>query len=83
MWRQQMHGYVSGDRWIRIYSMCDTRSQEAGEAAPSSPSQQSRELKAVYREQYTELQAVKAEADYTQKLAEQCMQELVLDFQAW
>lgn len=52
-------------------------------SAPSSPSQQSRELKTVYREQYTELQAVKAEADYTQKLVEQCMHELVLDFQSW
>lgn len=60
-----------------------THMQESGEAGPSSPSQQSRELKSLYREQYTELQAVKAEADYTQKLAEQCMQELVLDFQAW
>ena len=26
---------------------------------------------------------VKAEADYTQKLVEQCMQELVQDFQDW
>lgn len=26
---------------------------------------------------------VKAEADYTQKLVEQCMQELVHDFQDW
>ncbi|DBB10638.1 TPA: hypothetical protein ACH3X3_007147 [Trebouxia sp. C0006] len=53
------------------------------EAAPSSPSQQSKELKGLYREQYSELQMVKAEADYTQKLVEQCMQELVHDFQDW
>ena len=81
-----MCDHLSLDRWIIYIHMsnaCDMRSQEAKEAGPSSPSQQSRELKAVYREQYTELQAVKAEADYTQKLAEQCMQELVLDFQAW
>ena len=26
---------------------------------------------------------VKAEADYTQKLVEQCTQELVMDFQEW
>ncbi|KAL0031522.1 hypothetical protein WJX77_005047 [Trebouxia sp. C0004] len=53
------------------------------EAAPSSPSQQSKELKGLYREQYSELHMVKAEADYTQKLVEQCMQELVQDFQDW
>ena len=56
---------------------------EAGEAAPSSPSQQSKELKGLYREQYSELQMVKAEAEYTQKLVEQCTQELVMDFQEW
>lgn len=54
-----------------------------GEAAPSSPSQQSKELKGLYREQYSELQMVKAEADYTQKLVEQCTQELVIEFQEW
>lgn len=58
--------------------------QAAGSgAAPSSPSPQSKELKGLYREQYSELQMVKAEADYTQKLVEQCMQELVQDFQDW
>ena len=54
-----------------------------GEAALSSPSQQSKELKGLYREQHSELQMVKAEADYTQKLVEQCTQELVMDFQKW
>lgn len=54
-----------------------------GEATPSSPSSQSKELKGLYREQYSELQMVKAEVDYTQKLVEQCMQELVMDFQEW
>lgn len=58
---------------------------DGGEAppGPSSPSGQSKELKGLYREQYSELQMVKAEADYTQKLVEQCMQELVMDFQEW
>lgn len=53
------------------------------EASPSSPSQQSKELKGLYREQYSELQMAKAEADYTQKLVEQCTQELVQEFQDW
>ena len=53
------------------------------EASFSSPSQQDKELKGLYREQYNELQMVKAEADYTQKLVEQCMKELVQDFQDW
>lgn len=58
---------------------------EGGEAppGPSSPSGESKELKGLYREQYSELQMVKAEADYTQKLVEQCTQELVTDFQEW
>ena len=54
-----------------------------GESFPSSPSQQGRELKGLYRDQYSELQMVKAEADYTQKLVEQCTQELVMEFQEW
>ena len=62
--------------------LCSCQAADS-EAAPSSPSQQSKELKGLYREQYSELQMVRAEADYTQKLVEQCMQELVHDFQGW
>ena len=54
-----------------------------GEGTPNSPSQQGKELKGLYREQYSELQMVKAEADYTQKLVEQCTHELVMEFQDW
>ena len=63
--------------------MCKPGQAADGEVLPSSPSQQSKELKGLYREQYSELQMVKAEADYTQKLVEQCTQELVMDFQEW
>lgn len=52
-------------------------------STPSSPSQQGKELKGLYREQYSELQMVKAEGDYTQKLVEQCTHELVMEFQEW
>ena len=53
------------------------------EASPNSPLQQGKELKGLYREQYNEIQLVKAEADYTQKLVEQCTKELEQDFQDW
>ncbi|KAA6418183.1 MAG: Kinesin KIF9 [Trebouxia sp. A1-2] len=42
-----------------------------------------KELKGLNREQYNELQLVKQEADYTQKLVEPCTHELVMDFQEW
>ena len=63
--------------------LCQAADGEEAPPGPSSPSSQSKELKGLYREQYSELQMVKAEADYTQKLVEQCMQELVMEFQEW
>ena len=42
-----------------------------------------RDLKAQYKAQYAELQMVKSEMDWTQKLVEQCTHELVDDFDAW
>ncbi len=42
-----------------------------------------RDLKAQYKAQYGELQMVKSEMDWTQKLVEQCTRELVDDFDAW
>ena len=42
-----------------------------------------RDLKAQYKAQYAELQMVKSEVDWTQKLVEQCTHELVDDFDAW
>ena len=41
------------------------------------------DLKAQYKAQYAELQMVKSEMDWTQKLVEQCTHELVDDFDTW
>lgn len=48
-----------------------------------SSAERVKHLKAQYREQYNELQAVKSEVSYTQKLVDQCTQELVMDFNEW
>lgn len=77
-----MHAYTT-HMSFNMKRPCETCQALDDESMPSSPSQQSKELKGLYREQYSELQMVKAEADYTQKLVEQCTQELVMDFQEW
>eukprot|EP00891_Asterochloris_glomerata_P005682 jgi/Astpho2/5682/gw1.00079.25.1_t len=58
----------------------------AAEGTTSDPAMQAgriRDLKAQYKAQYGELQMVKSEMDWTQKLVEQCTRELVDDFDAW
>eukprot|EP00798_Chlamydomonas_sp_ICE-L_P031791 gene31791-6988_t len=42
-----------------------------------------KELKQEYREQFSELQMVRSEVDYTQQLCEACTKELVMGFTKW
>jgi kinesin family member 6/9 len=42
-----------------------------------------KELKATYRRNYQELQGARGEADYVEKLVEQCTRELALAFDDW
>ncbi len=35
------------------------------------------------REQFSELQMVKSEVEYTQQLCDQCAQELIMEFNEW
>ncbi|GMH35911.1 hypothetical protein BSKO_03779 [Bryopsis sp. KO-2023] len=43
----------------------------------------SRELKALYRDRFTDLQMVRSEVAYTDNLVKQCTQELLTEFEAW
>ena len=61
------------------------RSYILGRGTTSDPAMQAGricDLKAQYKAQYAELQMVKSEMDWTQKLVEQCTRELVDDFDA-
>ncbi|GAX77459.1 hypothetical protein CEUSTIGMA_g4903.t1 [Chlamydomonas eustigma] len=42
-----------------------------------------KELKQQYRDQYSELQMVKSEIEYTQQLCDACAQELAMEFNQW
>ena len=42
-----------------------------------------KDLKLQYREQYSELQMVKSEVEYTQQLCDTCAREILMEFNEW